>query len=87
MLRCGDVMVGLPGEVFSRWGLELKHWSPAPFTLVVELANGCFNYIPTTDQANRGAYGAKPVLSRALEADAGRKLADQAQVMMWELWE
>ncbi len=88
VMRCGDVMfVGLPGEVFSRWALELKHWSPAPFTFVVELANGCFHYIPTTDQANRGAYGAKPILSRFLEADAGRKLADQAQVMLWELWE
>ncbi len=88
VLRCGPVMiVGLPGEVFTRWGLEIKHWSPAPFTFVVELANGYFQYIPTTDQAQRGAYGAKPILSRALEADGGRKLVDRAQVLMWRLWD
>lgn len=86
-MRCGDIIfIGLPGEVFTRWGLELKHWSPAKFTFVVELANGYFQYIPTTDQAQRGAYGAKPILSRALEAEAGRKIADKAQVMMYEIW-
>jgi hypothetical protein len=88
VLRLGDVMfVGLPGEVFVKWGLEIKHWSPARFTFVAELANGWFGYIPTTDQAHRGAYGAKPVLSRQLIPDAGRQLADAIQVLMWRLWE
>lgn len=88
VLRIGDLMiVGLPAEVFTAWGLEIKHWSPTPFTAVVELANGWFGYIPTTDQAHRGAYGAKPILSRQLVSDAGRQLADAAQRLMWTLWE
>ncbi len=88
VLRCGSVaIIGIPGEVFARWGLELKHWSPAPFTLVVEMANGNFNYIPTTDQAQRGAYGARPVLSRALISDGGRMIFDKAQTMLCGLWE
>ena len=87
-LRIGDVaLVCLPAEIFVRIGLEIKHWSPAPFTVVVELANArVATYVPTTDQAERGAYGAKPILSRWLCADAGRRIADAAQVILHEVW-
>ncbi len=88
VMRFGDLMfVGLPGEVFTRWGLEIKHWSPAPWTFVIELANDSHGYIPSTDQAMRGGYGAKPILSRRLIADAGRRMADGVQVAMWDIWE
>lgn len=87
-IRLGDLLfIGLPGEVFVKWGLEIKHWSPARFTFVAELANDWFGYIPTSDQAHRGAYGAKPILSRRLDADGGRQMSDAVQVMMWDLWE
>ena len=87
-LRIGDVgAVGLPAEIFVRIGLEIKHWSPAPATFVVELANArASGYVPTTDQAERGAYGAKPILSRWLCPDAGRRMADAALVTLRELW-
>lgn len=81
------MFVGLPGEVFVRWGLEIKHWSPARFTFVAGLSNGWLGYIPTTDQAHRGAYGAKPILSRQLVADGGRQVTDTAQIIMCKLWE
>lgn len=87
-LRVGDVaLVGLPGEIFVAHGLEVKKWSPAAFTFVAELANDWFGYVPTTDQAERGAYGARPILSRRLCSDAGRRMTDAAQVMLWKLWE
>jgi len=87
-MRIGDVgLIGLPAEIFVRIGLEIKHFSPAPFTFVVELANArASTYVPTTDQAERGAYGAKPILSRWLCADAGRRMADAAVVMLHQLW-
>ena len=87
-IRLGELLfIGLPGEIFVKWGLEIKHWSPARFTFVAELANDWFGYIPTSDQAHRGAYGAKPILSRRLDADGGRQMTDAVQVMMWDLWE
>lgn len=87
-LRIGDVgLVALPAEIFVRIGLEIKHFSPAPATFVVELANArASTYVPTTDQAERGAYGAKPILSRWLCADAGRRMADAATVMLHRMW-
>lgn len=88
-LRIGEVaVVGLPAEIFVRIGLEIKQFSPASYTMVVELANArVSSYVPTTDQAERGAYGAKPILSRWLCSDAGRRMADAAQVMLQRLWE
>ena len=88
VMRIGDVgLAGLPAEIFVRIGQEIKHFSPAQFTFVVELANArASTYVATTDQAERGAYGAKPILSRWLCSDAGRRMADEAQVMLWKLW-
>jgi hypothetical protein len=87
-MRLGDIgLIGLPAEIFVRLGLEIKHFSPALQTFVVELANArASTYVPTTDQAERGAYGARPILSRWLCSDAGRRMADAAIVMLHQLW-
>ncbi|HUT37406.1 MAG TPA: hypothetical protein VNE39_28250 [Planctomycetota bacterium] len=84
VMRIGDVgLVALPAEIFVRIGLDIKQWSPFRQTFVVELANArASTYVPTTDQAERGAYGAKPILSRWLCSDAGRRMADAALVML-----
>jgi len=88
VLRLGDLsFVGLPCEIFSAWGLEIKRWSPTEWTAVTSLANAWFGYVPTTDQASRRAYGARPTQSLRLSADAGRKMTDAVEVAMWELWE
>ena len=74
-------------EIFVRIGLEIKQWSPSEATFVAELANArASTYVPTTDQAERGAYGAKPILSRWLCADAGRRMADAALVMLHRMF-
>jgi hypothetical protein len=88
VLRIGEVgIVGLPAEIFTRIGLDIKQYSPAPFTFVVELANArVSSYVPTTDQAERGAYGAMPTLSRWLVSDAARLMGDAAQRQLQKLW-
>ena len=86
-IRVGNAaFVGLPGEIFCHWGQEIKKWSPAAFTFVVELANHWVGYVPTIEQAVRGGYGAMPILSRRLSADAGQRMTDVAFVMLQELW-
>ncbi len=78
-LRIGDAaIVGVPGEYFVEWGLEIKGWSPLPFTLVAELANGWFGYIPTWEAFERGGYEATPILSSQLAPGAGQHIADAA---------
>lgn len=88
VLRIGDIgLVAMPAEIFVGIGLDIKHWSPAPATFVVELANTrASTYVATTDQAERGAYGAKPILSRWLCSDAGRRMADSAITTLHGMW-
>ena len=97
-LQIGDLaIVALPGEVFSGIGKEIKRYSPAAKTIVVELSNAWVcGYTATTDQAIRnvsttfggtsGAYGTIPIVSRWLVADAGRRMTDKAIAMLWELF-
>ena len=67
--------------------LEMKHWSPAEKTMVVELVNArVASYVPTAEQARREAYGTQLVISRWLCADASRIVTDAVQVMLYELW-
>lgn len=87
-LRIGETgVVAFPAEIFVRIGLEVKEWSRAPHTFVVELANDrVSSYIPHPFQAERGAYGEVPILSRWLHADAGRYMADAAIQLLHELF-
>ena len=49
-------VVGLPGEVFVDLGLEIKHASPFPTTMVIELCNDSPGYIPTEKGFAEGSY-------------------------------
>jgi hypothetical protein len=56
-LRIGDVgIVGLPGEIFVEIGLAIRKGSPAPRTMVIELANDWLGYIPTDLALREGSY-------------------------------
>jgi len=93
-LRVGDVaLVALPGEIFTGWGLEIKRYSPAAMTFVVELArsDGLTGYKATTDQCIRGArakgaYGALPTLSQKHCPAAGQMMTEAAIEMLHGLW-
>ena len=49
-------VVGLPGEVFVDLGLAIKHASPFPVTLVIELCQDAPGYIPTKKAFAEGSY-------------------------------
>lgn len=56
-IRVGDLAIcALPFEVFAEIGLELKAKSPAAGTIVVELANDGYGYLPTPGQHVFGGY-------------------------------
>jgi hypothetical protein len=94
-LRIGDLaIVAMPGEIFTAWGLEIKRYSPAKYTFVVELASspdGLTGYRPTSDQAlragrNKAAYGALPILSLKHCPESGQIMTEAAIAMLYELW-
>ena len=55
-LRIGPlVLLGLEGEVFVRYQLDLERGCAAPL-IVCGYANGCIGYVPTADEYARGGY-------------------------------
>ncbi|MFB3882976.1 MAG: hypothetical protein ACE149_17050 [Armatimonadota bacterium] len=84
-MRVGDVgLVGLPGEIFVEIGLAIKQQSPFKKTLVGELANDVFGYIPTAKAFEEGSYevytaAASPKTAPAMTESALRLLTGLAR--------
>jgi len=56
-LRIGDgTLLALPGEIFSAIGAEIRAGSPFVHTALVELANGCYGYVPAAEAFAGGGY-------------------------------
>src|SRR5690606_22207568 len=56
-LRVGDWAAStMTGEIFCRFGLDLKHASPFAVTALIEFANGHLGYTPTRYSFELGGY-------------------------------
>jgi hypothetical protein len=74
-LRIGELgIAAIPNEVFSSTGLQIKIESPTPTTFTIELANGCFGYIPPPKQHKLGGYETWRARSSCLEENAEPKI-------------
>jgi hypothetical protein len=86
-IQIGEVaIVGLPGEIFNEFGIQIKENSPYKNTLVVSLANGHYKYFPTEISFSQGPEGFKPMIkgyettpgTTIYDKGAGEKLAASA---------
>ena len=50
------ILIGIPGEMFVEFGLEIKKNSPFKFTYLIGLANETVGYIPTPEAFEEGGY-------------------------------
>ena len=56
-LKIGDLaLIGIPGEYFVEYGMQLREQSSAAHSFVVELANDSIGYIPTPQAFDEGGY-------------------------------
>lgn len=87
VVRIGDVaFVGLPGEIFTEFGIDIKARSPFKNTLVMGLTNDNRDYFPTKVSFTQGPKGFTPMItgyettpgSTLYEIGAGEKLAESA---------
>lgn len=83
VIGIGDTrIVGLPGEVFIEFGLEIQKRSPFKNTIVVELANGCLpGYVCTEEAINERGYEAGASM---LSGKAGIILVETAVKLLKE---
>lgn len=69
-LRIGDLgIVGLPGEVFTEIGLDIKGRSPFPQTMNIGIANDTVGYVATDKALAEGSYETR--LCRHVRAPQG----------------
>jgi neutral ceramidase len=87
VIRLGDVaFVGLPGEIFCEFGMDIKAQSPFRNTIVMELANDNKKYFPTKVSFTQGPKGFTPMITgyettpgtTLYEIGSGEKLAESA---------
>ncbi len=52
----GLLLLGMEGEIFARYQLELEPLSSLQPAILCGYANGCIGYVPTADEYPRGGY-------------------------------
>ena len=93
-VRIGELaMIGLPGEIFCEFGIQIKRLSPFKNTLVMGLANDNRKYFPTLESFSQGPAGFMPGISgyettpgtTLYESGSGEKLVEVALKLLGQL--
>ena len=88
IIRLGDVaLVGIPGEMYARLGLELRRRSPFRHTCIIGLANEQIGYIPDRKAYADGGYQTWVGWHSMLEVGTGEAMVDEAVAMLDELYD
>ncbi len=86
VVRIGEMaMATNPFELYLDFGMQIKARSKAVQTFTVELANGCYGYLPTKRSVAGGAYGAIPA-SNEVGPEGGRELVERTLELIASLW-
>jgi hypothetical protein len=86
VLRIGDVaIVGVPAELFTQLGLDIKNRSPFRYTYVAELANDWIGYIPNQEGHKLGGYQCWTGFHSYAEPGTGERIVDEVVNMLKEL--
>jgi neutral ceramidase len=85
-IALGDVaVVGLPVELFTELGQQLKDTSPFATTIIATQANGWHGYVPTAEAFERGGYEPRLGYQSRLVPEAGELLVAAASELLVEL--
>jgi hypothetical protein len=85
-LRVGDfASVAMPGEMFCRLGMDVKHASPFPVTATLDLANGYSGYMPTQTDYVLGGYETELARSAFAAPGSGEAMVVTAAKLLREL--
>jgi len=86
VMLIGDIaLVGIPGELFTSLGIEIKRRSPYRYTCVVELANDYIGYIPDERGFDLGGYQVWTGLHSFVERGTGEAIVEEVTRMLSSL--
>lgn len=91
-LAIGDcAIVGMPGEIFVKIGLEIAEKSPFPLTIPIAHTNGSIGYVPTADQVPLGGYEIQSARARKyglyIAPDSDKVLVDGSLAALQKCYE
>ncbi|MBT7304391.1 MAG: hypothetical protein HN849_32955 [Victivallales bacterium] len=85
-IRLGEVAIlGIPGEMFARLGLRIRHRSPFRHTIVVGLANDEIGYIPDREGYVLGGYQTWVCEHSKLAPGTGEAMVDAAVALLHDI--
>lgn len=85
-LRVGDfAAVMMPGEMFCRFGIDVKYASPFPVTATLDLANGFSGYMATQTDYVLGGYETELARSAFAAPGAGEAMTAVAAELLRDL--
>jgi hypothetical protein len=84
MLNQDLAFVGMPGEPFVEFEMQLKAKSPLPNSFLIGYTNGYLAYFPTIAAAVRGGYGADSTVVPT-EAGTGERMLNTGLISIYEL--
>ena len=82
----GEVaIVGVPGELFTSLGVDLKERSPFQYTYVVSLANDWMGYLPDREAHTLGGYQTWMGLHSYAAEGTGERMVEESLRMLQQL--
>ena len=84
LLNRDIAFVGMPGEPFVEFQMQLRARSPLPNSFLLGYTNGYFAYFPTIAAAVRGGYGANSTVVPT-EAGTGERMLATGLISIYEL--
>jgi neutral ceramidase len=76
--------VGMPGEPFVEFQMQLRARSPLPNSFLIGYTNGYFAYFPTIAAAVRGGYGADSTVNPT-EVGSGERMLNTGLISIYQL--
>jgi len=84
----GDIaLVGIPGELFTELGIQIKRRSPFRYTYIVELANDYIGYIPDKQAFDLGGYQVWTGFHSFVAKGTGEAIVKEAVKLLYKLKE
>ena len=84
----GETVINmLPGELFARFGLDVKAQGGCKYTMNGELSNVSIGYIYTKEAEKQGGYEATPSTYVRMNSDTGYTIVEGAVANMKKLQE
>lgn len=75
-------LIGMPGEPFVQFQMDLRHRSPLRDTFFCGYTNGYVAYFPTIKDAVVGGYGANSITT-LVEVGAGERMLDKGLINLY----